>query len=244
MRNGTIKKSFLVLCGLLIFAASGCAGPTFRVHPAMGSRVQEMKTVGLFPPDIKIYEFTAGGIHDLRDDWSEQGKENVQRAIMERFSGGPVAVRTLTTDKELENDVKEVFALYEAVGASIMLHTYNEQNIFLDKKNSFDYSVGSIEALLRKSGADALLLVQGIDEISTGGRQALTTLGILAGAFTGVYVGPRVGATALRVALVDSSGAILWFNVKGSGGGSDLRNRDSATAFVRATLAEFPGLGK
>jgi hypothetical protein len=109
---------------------------------------------------------------------------------------------------------------------------------------NFDYSIGPIDKILQKHGTDALIFVYGFDEISTGGRKALQAAGIIAGALTGVVVLPRSGFTVINAAIVDPSGAVLWYNVKGSQGGYDLRNPESATNFIRSVLSDYPGIKK
>lgn len=236
----------VVLC--LVF--SGCAPTNIRTSPGLAGASQRIKIVALAAPDVKVYEVSAGGVHELRDEWSVQGRENVTKAVLDHFRGSPVDVRPLKPGSDTERDVKEVLALFEAVSKSIVIHTYGEQknpNIFPDKVKNFDYSLGSLESILQESGADALLLVYGVDENATGGKKALNVLGTITGtavgAFTGVYIAPRMEGTTMRIALADKSGTILWYNIRG-GTGTDLRDLVSSADFVNKALEEFPGLGK
>jgi hypothetical protein len=204
-------------------------------------RTKDIKTTGLLSPDIKIYEFTAGGVRELRDDWCSKGRENVQGALIECLREKPLEVKPITFDQEMEEEMQDIYALYRAVSTSINTHTYGDFK-FPGKMKIFDYSIGSIDKILQKHGTDALIFVYGFDEISTGGRKALQAAGIVAGALTGVVVIPRSGFTVVNVALVDPSGAILWYNIKGSQGGYDLRTPESATKFIRAVLSDYPGV--
>jgi len=79
---------------------------------------------------------------------------------------------------------------------------------------------------------------------NTGGRKALTAAGIIVGSFTGVFIVPRAGISAVSIALVDSSGTILWYNLKASAGGKDLRDFDSCAGMVNNIIGEFPILNK
>jgi hypothetical protein len=114
---------------------------------------------------------------------------------------------------------------------------------------NFDYSLGKEVKGLAKEGVEILFLVSGTDHVWTGGRQALQAIaviiGIGAGVATGVMVLPALGGgTAINVALVDArSGEILWYNVKQSGGGVDLRDPKSAADLVKDLLEDFP-IGK
>jgi hypothetical protein len=229
--------------------AFGCAPLTKTVHPEFETRTKDIKTAGLLSPDIKIYEFTAGGMRELRDDWCAKGKENVQRAMIECLGQKPLEVNPITIDKEMEEEMQDIYALYRAVSTSIILHTRGE-NKFPEKQRNFDYSIGSVENILKKYGGDALIFVTGFDEISSAGRQALKAVGIIASvaaAAAGVYgtvIIPRSGITIVSVALVDPSGTILWYNIKGSEGGHDLRDPQSATKLIREIFSDYPGANK
>jgi hypothetical protein len=246
-------KSFVILFALyLLSLVVGCATTPKTIHPEFETRSRDIKTAGLISPDIKIYELTAGGLRELKDDWCAKGKENVQKAMIECLREKPLEIRPITMDREMEEEMEEIYALYRAVSSSIIMHTVNIQggNIFPEKVKTFDYSIGSMEKILKKYGGDGLIFVTGFDEISSAGRQTLKAVGIIAGialaasGVGGAMIIPRSGVTLVSVALVDSSGVILWYNIKGSEGGYDLRNPESATKLVRDILADYPGGAK
>lgn len=249
MKLNPMKSLVFVLGLCLFFMEVGCAPITYRAHPQFEMRAKDIKTIGLLSPDIKIYEFTAGGVRELKDDWCVKGKENVQRAMIECLREKPLEVKPITIDKEMEQEMEDVYALYRAVSTSIILHTRGE-NKFPEKQSNFDYSIGSVENILKRYRGDALIFVTGFDEISSAGRQALKVVGIIAGvaaAAGGVYgavIIPRSGITIVSVALVDPLGSILWYNIKASEGGYDLRNAESATKLVTDILSDYPGAKK
>jgi len=224
--------------------AFGCASVTpYRAHPEFEMRTKNIKTSGFLSPDIKIYEFTVGGVRELRDDWCAKGRENVQGALIQCFQEKPLEIKPITIDKEMEEEMEDIYALYRAVSISINTHTYGDFK-FPEKMRNFDYSIGPIDKIMQKHSTDVLIFVYGFDEISTGGRKALQAAGIVAGALTGVVVLPRSGITVVSAAMVDPSGALLWYNIKGSQGGYDLRDPQSATNFMRAVLSDYPGAKK
>jgi hypothetical protein len=106
--------------------------------------------------------------------------------------------------------------------------------------------VGSLETILKSSGGDALLLVYGVDQIATAGKKALNALGTITGtavaALTGVYTGPRMEGTRMRMALADRNGTVLWYN--NYNGVYDLRDVESSSNIIRLTLEDFPGIAK
>lgn len=236
------KKSvgFLVVLSLL-FLAFSCAPKAYRAHPELEVRSTGINNPGFVAPDIKIYELTAGGVRELRDDWSIKAEENVRRATTEGLTEKAAEIKTLTIDKDIEEEMDDIRALYRAVSSSIQLHTYGP-HVFPEKKKHFEYSIGSVERILRKFGSDALIFVYGFDEESTTGRKALHAAGIIAGAFTGVVVTPRYAITSVSVALVEESGTILWYC--NSKGGYDLRKPESVAKLVKHILSDFPRLGK
>ncbi|MCL5062961.1 MAG: hypothetical protein M0Z70_08050 [Nitrospiraceae bacterium] len=237
-------RKFLILQVLcLLLLAFGCAPKAYRVHPDFDTLSKNIKSPSLIPPDIKVYEFTVGGIQELRDDWSATARANVLKIVTETFKEMAFEIKTMAIDKDIEDELEDIQALYRAVSTSIQLHTYNQQTLFPEKLKNFDYSIGSIEKILHKYGTDALILVYGFDEIPTGGRKALTAAGIIIGVFTGVIVAPRAGITALSIALIDSSGTVLWYSFKGMPG-YDLREPENAINLTKGILSDFPSLRK
>ncbi len=236
-------KRYLVflLVPCLLFSSFGCATIKSSTHSEFEVRSKNIKTPGLIPPDVKIYEFTAGGVHELRDDWSDKGKENILNALMEGFKEKEVKVNILAIDEDIEEEMEEIKALYRAVSTCIHLHTYGRYP-FPEKKKNFDYSIGSIKKILDKYGSDALLFVYGSDETATGGRKGLIAASFVAAAVTGVYIGPRGSITSVSIALVEPSGTILWYCIKNRVGGYDLTEKESVSMFLEDILTNFPRL--
>jgi hypothetical protein len=162
-----------------------------------------------------------------------------------------VAVKVVSEESLAEEKMRleETRALYSAVSAMVMLHTYPNPNfpnhLFEEKQKNFDYSLG-IEVSDLSREAEALLFLDAEDHIWTGGRKALQALGVIlglgAGVATGVVVIPRLGGgTGLRAALIDShTGDILWINAVSAGAGTDLRDTASAKEMVSQLFKDFP----
>jgi hypothetical protein len=212
------------------------------MHPEFNKRALRIKTPGMIAPDVNICELTAGGVREIRDDWSAAGEQNVADALAECLDEQACTVKTCVVGKEIEEELVDIHALYRAVSQSIQIHTYGP-HLFPEKQKNFVYSVGSIENLLDRLEADALIFVYGYDEISTVGRKALTVLGVALGAVTGVMILPNSGITAVSVSLVDPSGAILWYSVKAGAGVYDLRKPESAKTLLKDILSDLPRLG-
>jgi len=83
-----------------------------------------------------------------------------------------------------------------------------------------------------------LLLVYGVDHVSTAGRKALQGAAMVAGALLGVIPIPQSGPTAVIVALVHTrTGSILWYNLLPWGNFQDEVN---VRTLVQTLLQEFP----
>ncbi len=233
-----IRRFYTALCFIFIVAnVIGCAPSSYRAHPELDTRMRSIKTIGIVPADIRIYELSAGDTEELRDDWSDQGRENVMKAALAGLKNHNVRAKSLAIRKEFENEMEDVQDLYWAVSASILYYTYSEQGI-PEKRKNFVYSVGSMKKFLDAHGVDAVLLVSGYDEISTGGRKTLRALSMVTSIITGVT--KRSGMTGMSAALVDKSGSVLWYNIDVEEGGYDLRDVDSAQGMVKLVLREFP----
>jgi hypothetical protein len=227
--------------------ASGCAtSPAMqayqaphRAHPEVEQRARRIRTIAVLPPDIRISSLSAGGVEEVREDWSATGRDNVIKALQAYFNGQPVALKVVAVDPEVRDTLTELRPLFRAVSLSVLQHTYS-QHPFITKLDRFEYSVGSVQRIAQKVNADAVLLSYGFDEISTGGRKALQAVG------TVLPFVPRVssGATGLCAALVDPAGTILWYNIETRTGGYDLREVQGASSFVKVTLENFPRVEK
>ena len=238
---------FLLLAGLL--AAVPASAASHRVHPELAERAKEIKTAVILPPRIDVFQLSAGGMKEKIDEWSAEATKNVLAAIEETLKDSSGLAFRLVSEESLpmeaKSNLEETHALFDAVNTSVILHTYGpREQLFQDKIDRFDYSLGEDVLGLGNGNADVLLLVSGVDHVSTGGRIALQVAALLAGAAARTVLIPQGGATALAAALVDArSGAILWYNFVRSSGGHDLRDAASAGKLVKELLENFP-IGK
>jgi len=224
---------------IFLISGTGCVPETYRKHPQYESRIGEIRNAGTLPVDVRVYELTAGGVTELRDDWCETGRTNIEYALTESIQKTSLNLSFLTIDEKLKAEIDDLQSLYRAVHESIVMHTYDPNNLFPHKKENFVYSLGAIDDILEKLGVDSLIFVYGSDEISSGGRQALIATGIIIGLFTGIMVAPRSGITEVSVAIVDRTGDILLFNLNRSGG-HDLREKDSSFDIMSNLISTLP----
>jgi hypothetical protein len=243
MMRLNIKIFSLLLIGLLI---SACATPPrYRAHPQLNTRIEKVNTITVIPLKVDVYQVTAGGVKEKMDEWCMQAKRNVLTAIENDLKLRPllniksIPETFMSEDKKI--NLEQTDALFEAVNSSIIIHTYGQPiHRFPEKIQNFNYTLGP-EVRQLSNQTDALLLVRGVDNISTGGRKALQAGRVILGALVGVQVTPMLGATAVNLALVDANtGEILWFNFHASAGDHDLRDPINTTAMVMDILKDFP----
>jgi hypothetical protein len=201
--------------------------------------MKNIKTIAMFQPDIKIFEISTGGVKELRQEWCDEGCVKVQNAFVTEFQRFGYDIKIFDPAEDKSAELREIMFLYDNVVTSVLRHTYGGPHLFPTKQTNFDYTLGPIDKLLEPAGADALLLIRGVDEISSAGRKTMQTFGILVGLAAGVVVTPNMGETVVIVGLVDRSGDLLWFNIRGGSGGYNLRDPESVSKLVSQSLDRF-----
>lgn len=240
-----LAKSIGLSLSALLLAACATPASSYRASPSLEQKRNLIKAVVILPPAVHVESLTAGGVHEEQEEWSRQAEKNVMTAVEEQLKGrSGLHIEYLSKDslsKEIESNLMETQALFDAVSTSVLIHTYGpEPARFPEKISNFDYTLGP-EVNKLAGPADALLVIRADDHISTGGRKSLQTAGMVLGALVGVIMVPVGGSTVASAALVDArSGSLLWYNLAGSRGGYDLRDSASAHELVKRLLADFP----
>lgn len=242
--NGRLTTGGGLLLALSLLVATGCAPTLQSNQDELLGRAKRLQTIAMLTPDTSISEVSAGGVKEKRDDWSAAGRNNVEQAFIEQLRAKQVAIKVIRPTNGLEDEADEIKALHRAVMDSVYSHAYywggQNPNFFPERMQQFDYSLGSLERLLKKQKADGLVLVHARDEISTAGRKALRVVQ----AINPFAVAEQGGTTVVEVSLADRTGAILWNAFFAESGGYDLRDPASARAFVAKLLNDFPAGGR
>ncbi len=214
--DGTKNKwrcALSMMCLLLLMA--GCALDAYRKHPEFDSRVGSIQKSVLITPDVSMYEVSPGGVVMLREDWSRIGRKNLQNAILRDFKNKQCNLKLVMMDTHIAKEMAEVQTLYRLVHKTMDQNTFGpHQN--MAESDGFNFSIGSLESILQRLGADAMIFVTGYDQVFNGGRKAMIDL-----------------------AIADSSGTILYYAVKGTTNGKDLRDPAGTTALIRDLLSSF-----
>ena len=211
--------SLLILILLVAFFTLSCSAPAYRVHPDFELRAKAISQPVLMPPDVKIFESLPGGMVVLRDDWSTIGRDNLQNAVVKGFAEKNCSVRLLDADNGMDEELAEIKSLYKVVNKSIRLQAYGPP-----KKSTgppkFEYSIGSLERILPKLDADAVIFVSALEKISN-----------------------RKSMAVINVAIADSSGTIIWYSIEGSRDRYGLIKFSDAAQMVNNLMLSYPKVG-
>lgn len=217
-----------------LFTGCATAPATYRTRADTAGRLPGPTRIAIAPPDVEVYEISAGGVTELRDEWTRTVEQHLRTELGHSTGFKPAPV----LDPELQKEFGEVSSLLRAISLNQAMSVFGPRELQPNLR-PLDYHVGSIARLADACDADALLFIFVRDSYATAGRKALAVLGALTGAVTGVVIVPQLGSTAGSAALVQRDGTVLWFNVHGAASG-DLREPAGAAGTVHALLAGLP----
>lgn len=211
--------SFLILILMVAVFSLSCSTPGYRVHPEFELRAKAISQPALMPPEVKIFESLPGGMVVLRDDWSTIGRENLQNAIVKGFAEKNCSVRLLDADNGMNPELAEIQSLYKVVNKSIRLQAYGPPTKSPGPAK-FEYSIGSLERILPKLNADAVIFVSALEKISSSRSMAV-----------------------INLAIADSSGTIIWYSIEGSRDRYGLIKFSDAAELVNNLMLSYPKVG-
>ncbi len=225
------------------WAASVLASPALAAmsatNPAMQHNLDSRpKKVVLLPPQVFVFELSAGGVPTRMADWEALARDNLggaARRIAETdglFELVPVPPLAADEAEQLAAHI----GLYDRVAQSVFVYGRGEQSAWAHKKNEFDYTLGPGLAFLReRTGADAALIVLGSDFISSGGRKAAFIAGLALGLIM------PLGQSFITAGIVDlHTGDVQWMSFDSS---SRIDTRDAADVddLMHALYQTWPG---
>jgi hypothetical protein len=76
-------------------------------------------------PDVAVGQVTAGGVVEQREDWTNQGRDNVLKALAAQEAAEGAVAKIATTVEDTGWDpaaARDLIALHRAVGAAIAAH--------------------------------------------------------------------------------------------------------------------------
>ena len=232
------RNSLLRVLLLSLFLLTSCATGSVQKPQARGA-VPPGARILLIPPLVHLSELTAGGTLEPRADWTATAEKLVVAALDAQLRAKRLVLISYrepdagTPSRETHLQLKKV---HGTVGRAILLHAYNPQLQLLNKRGSFDWTLGEEVRIFKEDYGDAdyALFSEFLDAYASGGRIALNVAAAVLG-------GPiRYGRQVCVASLVDlKTGDIVWFNhfVDPSG---DLRTPEPAHRAVQQLLSELP----
>jgi hypothetical protein len=227
---------------MILVAASVLATPALAamsaINPALTQNlVARPKKVVLLPPQVFVYELSAGGVPTRMADWEATARGNLAAAAtrLSREAGFEL-LPAPALDPLLADQLEAHIGLYERVAQSVFVYGRGDMDAWAHKKNEFDYTVGPGLAFLREqTGADAALIVLGSDYISSGGRRAA----FIAGLMLGVVM--PLGQSFITAGIVDlTTGDVLWMSFDSSAS-MDSRTPADVDALMHNLYQTWPG---
>ena len=231
------------VCAAMLLAASVTATPALAamsaVNPALTQNLDARpKKVVLLPPQVFVFELSAGGVPTRMADWEAAARDNLTSAATRQARDANVfeVLAPPTLDPAEQEWLDAHIGLYDRVAQSVFVYGRGEQSAWAHKKNEFDYTVGPGLAMLReRTGADAALIVLGADYISSGGRKAAFVAGLALGIIM------PLGQSFMTAGVVDlKTGDVQWMGFDSSSS-MDSRNPADVDDLMRALYQTWPG---
>lgn len=229
--------------GVALIALSVLATPALAalsaVNPALARNLEARpRKVVLLPPQIFVYEVSAGGVPTRMADWETIARDNLAASAtrLARESGLFELVPAPSLSGEARDALDAHIGLYERVALSVFSYGRGSQDAWAHKREAFDYTLGPGLAFLREqTGADGAMIVLGVDFISSAGRKAA----FIAGLALGVVM--PLGQSFITAGIVDlATGDVQWMSFDTSAS-MDSRNAADIDALVRDVYRTWPG---
>lgn len=228
------KLIFLCLAGLLF---TGCASSISNtVHHTVKDTPEKLspKKLLILPVDITVSELTAAGIPEEVPEWTLQGKTIVDKSVKDFLkSKQDLVLLTLPEMPDQEHEIIETHvALYDQIAANAV--QFSKHEAWKEFREKEGYTLGKgLNFLKDKTDADAVLIVTGVDYISSGGRHAKALLVAALGGYL------PMGYAVLHGGVVDmETGNVLWMNTSWSETFS-LKNETDAQSMVKTVFDKY-----
>ena len=225
----------LALC-YLVLALIGCAQTPVR-HKTAHQETREAVSVVLMPIDIELSSLTAGGVKEVRADWTETANDLLSDALERQLADkSDRLIEYVPPDGPLTlQQHQQIMKLHSTIGETIYTYSLAPALTPPTRKGDFEWSLGKdVTSLRETSGADYGLFIYIRDSYATAGRKTL----IVAYALLNVNLpGGNQWGFATLVDLRD--GSVVWFNRINRPTG-DLRTKGPAEVTARELITDIP----
>jgi hypothetical protein len=243
------RRSRILLSSAAALALSGCVQMRQYADVEFSPPQGDYDLI-VMRPVVQVGTVTAGGLVELRAEWTEQARTNLMAALRRQQAGRGGRTVFLERREGVTGVPAETVAnlerLFTAVGNSIILHRYLGLTLPTKRRQGIDWTLGQdAVAFGRSTGMDYALFLQAEDKIASTGRTALQVVGI-AGCFIGFCAPSGGGGQAAFASLVDlRTGDVVWFNVLQTGSQlpgvtfGDIRTPEGAAQMVERLLGRM-----
>lgn len=229
---GLMLKRFLVLLATLCFvlSLSGCAlskkldqkklerKQRREAELAFENQFKSYRTIGLVEPDVFVNELLAGGELEPNPEWSDEAKKQLTSLVIREFSKNGMVLKSVGFDKDAPGRLHDAYCMYRAVNESFRDENdayYKKLPLCTELLPCFDYTIGSVEGLLKKENADLLLFVFAENEIETKARKEARQSSYASTVFSHAFGMGRVNplrkpGALIGMTLVDKNGEVIW----------------------------------
>ncbi len=245
MNKPVILQRFIIVSVLFSFL-SACGGGVvtrYKIHHSLLEKSKLLpKKILVLPVDISVFQLSTGGVSEEVKKWSDLANTNVHKVISQ-FASKSKKFEVIQYKKfqgKEQNRVDEHVALYNLVGRMGLSYF---SGAWKHKRVKFDYSLGSgLKFLADKTGADAAMLVVGVDYVSSKGRKAAAVGLLLAGVLLGRGARIPLGYSNLVVGIVDlRTGNLLWIK-REKDSVRTLRKTEHVEHMVKRIMSDYPGI--
>jgi len=154
------RFGFIFVAAALLAGCTSTTASSARARKDFDSRLPSIRSAALLTLDVKEYEVSAGGVAELKEDWSSAAQRAIQDALASELKGRQIELRRVEAEPETAEEIEDLRALSEAVNSSITF-----------PNSSFDYSLGPVSDLVDRYKVVAALYGSGGAEV---GQVAIT----------------------------------------------------------------------
>ena len=176
----------VLLVAGIVLALSACAQTRPLAPEGAFERPPGAVRVLLIPPDVELYELTAGGLAEPQAQWTAVARDNLTAAIealLEERNADLVPFGAVGDGPLAPHPYAQIVKLHEAVGHAILVHGYIQALALPTKKDRLEWSLGrDVVPMGEAYQADYALFVHTRESFSTSGRVALVIIGAVLGA--------------------------------------------------------------
>lgn len=229
-----MKRLFLVVACLMMAA---CTTTQAKLSPSTGITPPAGARILIVQPDVQLGVLTASGLVETRQDWSEQGRDNLVGQYRQVFDAKSHAYTVLEPSTAQAGQVGQMLRLHQAVGESILLfQTSGLYALPTHPASTFEWTLGDgAKSLADTYHADYALFSRAVGSYASGGRVAM----MIGMAALGVSV--PLGGQQMYVSLVDlHTGRVIWFNYAVAGPNADMRSPAGAASLVTDLMKTAP----